>query len=170
LQQITRLIYETLGHDHILLLLIDESSNTVELVHASGAAGEQLLGQGFREQVGGKGIIGWVAGGGQIWISNDVTRDPYYQYHSLLPHTAAEVALPLKMGERIIDVLDVQSERPHAFDTDDVFLLQIVADQIASALEHSRLFALPIITSANRCVARRWRLRSIRKTACFWRM
>jgi GAF domain-containing protein len=57
LRQITRLIYETLGHDHILLLLIDESHNTVELVHASGAAGEQLLGQGFHEQVGGKGIV-----------------------------------------------------------------------------------------------------------------
>ena len=141
LRQITRLIYETLGHDHILLLLIDEPGSTVELVHASGPAGERLLGQGFREQVGGKGIVGWVAGSGQIWISNDVTRDPHYQYHGLLPHTAAEVALPLKMGERIIGVLDVQSEQPHAFDTDDVFLLQIVADQIASALEHSRLFA-----------------------------
>jgi GAF domain-containing protein len=79
LRQITRLIYETLDHDHILLLLIDASSDTVELVHANGPAGEQLLSLGFREPVGGKGIIGWVAGSGRIWISNDVTRDPRYR-------------------------------------------------------------------------------------------
>ncbi len=37
-------------------------------------------------------------------------------------------------------MLDVRSEHPRVFDPDDVFLLQIVADQIASALEHVRLF------------------------------
>jgi GAF domain-containing protein len=68
-----------------------------------------------------------------------VASDPHYQYHALLPRTSAEIALPLKVGERIIGVLDVRSEHPRVFDPDDVFLLQIVADQIASALEHVRL-------------------------------
>lgn len=140
LEQIAQLIYETLGHGHVQLLLIDESHTSVDLIHASGLAGAQLLRQGFSEQVGGRGIIGWVARSGQIWLSNDVASDPHYQYHALLPRTSAEIALPLKVGERIIGVLDVQSEHPRVFDPDDVFLLQIVADQIASALEHVRLF------------------------------
>lgn len=140
LEQITGLIYQTLGHDHIQLLLIDDARGTVDLVHASGPAGQRLLREGFSEQVGGKGIIGWVAGSGQIWISNDTATDPHFQPHRFLPDTGAEIALPLKIGERIIGVLDIQSEHPRVFDADDVFLLQIVADQIASALEQGRLF------------------------------
>ena len=141
LEQITRLIHETLGHDHIQLLLLDDSSSSVDLVYASGPVAGQLLSQGFSETVGGRGIIGWVAGSGQVWMSNDVAHDPHYLYHTLLPRTKAEIALPLKVGDRIIGVLDVQSEHPRSFDSDDVFLLQIVADQTASALEHVRLFA-----------------------------
>jgi signal transduction histidine kinase len=140
LQQITDLVYQTLGHDHIQLLLVDDARGTVDLVQASGPAGEQLRREGFSEQVGGKGIIGWVAGSGQIWISNDTASDPRFQPHWILADTGAEIALPLKVGERIIGVLDIQSEHPRVFDADDVFLLQIVADQIASALEQGRLF------------------------------
>jgi signal transduction histidine kinase len=141
LEQVTHLVHETLGHDHIQLLLIDEARGTVDLVYASGPAGAQLLREGFSEPVGGKGIIGWVAGSGQAWVSNDVASDPRFQYHWMLPRTDAEIALPLKAGERTIGVLDVQSQHPRVFDADDVFLLQIVADQIAAALEHARLFA-----------------------------
>lgn len=140
-QQITRMICEALGYDHTQLLLINERSRAIELVHASGPAGAQLLRQGFREAVGGKGIIGWVARNGRIWVCNDVQQDPHYEYHHLLPHTAAEIALPLRVGERVIGVLDVQSARTNAFDDDDIFLLQILADQIAPALENARLFA-----------------------------
>jgi signal transduction histidine kinase len=139
--QITHVIHESLGYDTIQLLLVDQQTGLVELAHASGVAGEPLLRQGFSEPVGGRGIIGWVAGSGQIWISDDVTRDPHYIYHRLMPHTAAEIALPLRVGERIIGVLDVQSERAGEFDADDIFLLQTVADQIAPALEYNRLFA-----------------------------
>jgi signal transduction histidine kinase len=140
LEQIADLIYQTLGHDHVQLLLIDDARGTIDLVHASGPAGERMRREGFSEQVGGKGIIGWVAGRGQIWISNDITTDPHFQPHWILPDTGAEIALPLRVGERIIGVLDIQSEHPRVFDADDVFLLQIVADQIASALEQGRLF------------------------------
>ena len=139
--QITHVIHESLGYDTIQLLLVDQQTSLIELAHASGAAGELLLRQGFSELVGGRGIIGWVAGSGQIWISDDVTRDPHYVYHRLMPHTAAEIALPLRVGERIIGVLDVQSDRAGAFDAEDIFLLQTVADQIAPALEYNRLFA-----------------------------
>jgi signal transduction histidine kinase len=139
--QITRVIRESLGFDHTQLLLIEPAGATARLAHASGLVGELLLRQGYAEQVGGDGIIGWVAGSGQPWICNDVAQDPHYKVHTLLPNTASEAALPLKIGERVIGVLDVQADRPGAFDEDDVLLLQILADQIAPALEHARLFA-----------------------------
>lgn len=139
--QITSAIYTALGYDHIQLLLADPARGDIALAHASGPFGARLLAQGFREQIGGPGIIGWVAQHGQIWRSDDVQRDARFMSHALLPNTAAEIALPLKLGERVIGVLDVQSDRAHGFDDEDVFLLQTVADQIAPALEHHRLLA-----------------------------
>lgn len=140
--QITRVIHDALGYAHIQLLLVNRERSVVELVHASGDFSKGLISEGFQEPIGGRGIIGWVARTGKIWASADVRCDPHFASHALLPNTAAEVAVPLRIGERIIGVLDVQSDVPDSFDKDDVFLLQTIADQIAAALEQNRLFAI----------------------------
>jgi signal transduction histidine kinase len=139
---VTKVVHDALGYSHIQLLLANAERQTVELVHASGDFSKKLISQGFSEPIGGRGIIGWVARTGQIWASADVTRDPHFASHPLLPNTAAEVAVPLRIGERIIGVLDVQSDVADSFDKEDMFLLQTIADQIAPALEQNRLFAI----------------------------
>jgi GAF domain-containing protein len=70
------------------------------------------------------------------------------------------MALPLKVGERVIGVLDVQSTEPAAFTEEDVTVLQIMADQIALAIENARLLLeaqdrLREVTSLTREYARR---------------
>jgi GAF domain-containing protein len=50
------------------------------------------------------------------------------------------LALPLKVRDRTVGVLDVQSEKPGAFTDNDTNTLSILADQIAIALENARLF------------------------------
>jgi GAF domain-containing protein len=57
-----------------------------------------------------------------------------------LPETHSELALPLRIGERIIGALDVQSEQPAAFGEDDVELLSIVANQVVIAIQNARRF------------------------------
>ncbi|WEK50855.1 MAG: GAF domain-containing sensor histidine kinase [Candidatus Kaistia colombiensis] len=138
--EITRLIHQSLGYEHIQLLLVEPDTRSVVLAHASGSFAELLLGAGFREPTG-FGIIGRVAETGQPWISPDVTTDTHFVSHPLLPHTASELALPLRLGQRVIGVLDIQSDRRDAFRRDDVILLQTIADQIAPAIEQHRLFA-----------------------------
>ncbi len=54
----------------------------------------------------------------------------------------SEVALPLRLGERTLGVLDVQSTNREALDQDDVSVLQNVANQITIALENARAYAL----------------------------
>jgi GAF domain-containing protein len=49
------------------------------------------------------------------------------------------MALPLKVENNIIGVLDVQSEQPQAFNEDDVAIMQVMADQLATAIERTRL-------------------------------
>ncbi len=55
--------------------------------------------------------------------------------------TRSEMALPLKIGNRVIGVLDVQSRQANAFNQDDLETLQVLADQIALAIENARLLA-----------------------------
>jgi GAF domain-containing protein len=57
----------------------------------------------------------------------------------LLPETRSEMALPLRIGRRIIGALDVQSREETAFDDEDVSILQTIADQLVVAIENARL-------------------------------
>lgn len=139
-EEITRLIHRSLGYQHIQLLLTDETTQRIELEHVTGPYAEAMLEAGFSEPIG-RGIVGRVAQTGQLWMSQDVTRDAHFVSNALLPSTASELALPLRLGQRVIGVLDIQSDQPHAFRRDDVILLQTIADQIAPAIEQHRLFA-----------------------------
>jgi sigma-B regulation protein RsbU (phosphoserine phosphatase) len=82
-----------------------------------------------------------VAGNREQLIVNDTTRDATYYPNPLLPHTRAEAALPLRVGDRIVGVLDVQSISPYAFSTDNLRTLQILADQLGIAVVNTELFA-----------------------------
>ncbi len=140
LAAVVRLIQEKLGYDHVHLFLVDGHSNEIALRECSGHADESLKTLGLRLKIGEQGITGWVAGAGQPLLCNDVRQDPRYHPHELLPETRAELAIPLRMGEVVVGVLDVQSEQLGAFHDDDVTVLQILADQVAIAIENAHLF------------------------------
>ncbi len=49
--------------------------------------------------------------------------------------------MPIKVGQRVIGVLDIYSDEPDAFDDGDLFVAQSLAEQLAVGLENARLFA-----------------------------
>jgi sigma-B regulation protein RsbU (phosphoserine phosphatase) len=51
------------------------------------------------------------------------------------------VALPLKVGQRILGALDVQSAQAYSFGDEDISVLRILSDQMAVAVINSELFA-----------------------------
>ena len=73
-------------------------------------------------------------------VVNDTTRgDVPHQFNPLLPQTRAEIALPLLSGERILGALDVQSIQSNSFQADELRTFEILADQIAVAIQNVRL-------------------------------
>ena len=58
-----------------------------------------------------------------------------------MPDTRSEAAVPLKVGERILGVLDVQSTQAYAFPEEVLQTLNILADQLAIAVVNTELFA-----------------------------
>ena len=88
----------------------------------------------------GTGLIGHAARDGQQIAATDVRQEPRYRHHETLPETRSEIALPLQIEERVLGVLDVQSDQPDAFDETDLLVLGALADQIAIAVEDARLY------------------------------
>lgn len=78
---------------------------------------------------------------GQQYLANDVSSDPYYLAFENLPATQSELAFPLRVGPETIGVLDIQSDQVAAFDLDDRTVLQMLANQIAIAINNARLYS-----------------------------
>ncbi len=89
----------------------------------------------------GQGIIGNVAQLGEEIVANDVSAEPRYCYEDALPETRSEVALPLKIENRVLGVLDVQSNQPNDFQETDMLVLRALAHNISIAVEDARLYS-----------------------------
>ena len=137
---ISRLVSERFGFYHTGIFLLDNTNQFVVLRAASSEGGQKMLEREHRLEVGGSGIVGYVAKTGTPRISLDVGQDAVFFNNPDLPGTRSEMALPLKVKNRTVGVLDVQSEKPGAFTEYDINTLSILADQVAIAIENARLF------------------------------
>ncbi|NOH03106.1 MAG: GAF domain-containing protein [Chloroflexi bacterium] len=81
--------------------------------------------------MGGAGIVGYVALTGRPRIALDTSADVVFFNNPDLPETRSEISLPLKYGNTVVGVLDVQSLHPSAFSNDDADTLSALANQIA---------------------------------------
>jgi len=135
------LIRERFGFYHSSVFLMDEERKFALLRESTGEAGRQMKARGHKLGVGSQSIVGWVTQNARARVSDDVTADPMHQANPLLPATRAELGIPLRIGETVIGALDVQSTTPYAFTADDITILQVIADQIAIAVENARLFS-----------------------------
>ncbi|MBV8812173.1 MAG: GAF domain-containing protein, partial [Acidobacteriaceae bacterium] len=86
----------------------------------------------------GKGITGAAAQSRQAIRVADVTQDPrYIASHSDI---RSEVAVPLILRDRMIGVIDLESEKLGFFTDDHVRALTLLAPQISTSVENARLY------------------------------
>jgi GAF domain-containing protein len=136
----TRLVSEQFGFYHTGIFLLDESNDFAVLKAANSTGGRQMLDRGHRLHLDQHSIVGYVALRGDPRIALDVGADAVYFNNPDLPGTRSEMALPLRAGGRVIGVLDVQSTETNAFTEEDISVLSTLADQIAVAIENTRLY------------------------------
>jgi len=141
LQKAVDLVRSRFSFYHASIFLKDLPGEYVVIREATGEAGVQMKRSGHKLGVGSKSVVGFVAGRGEPLIVNDTARDATYYQNPLLPETRSEAALPLKVGDRIVGVMDVQSNSAYAFSEENLRTLQILADQLAIAVVNSELFA-----------------------------
>lgn len=139
LDNVTQLISAHFGFYHVGIFLLDEEKRFAVLLAANSPGGQRMLARRHRLAVGQTGVVGRVAQAGEPRIALDVGEDRDYFDNPDLPETHSEMALPLIVQDEIIGVLDVQSKVVGAFTPEDTEVLQIMADQIALAIENARL-------------------------------
>ncbi len=141
-QEISRLIQQTFNYYYVAVFLIHKKTGRLHFKASAGSDEserpefEQLSHPGFAL---GEHIIGHVAQTGMELVANNVADEPRYQAVDSLAATKAEVVLPLKVEMRIFGVLDIQSDVKNAFGEDDLLVLRALADNIAIAIESTRL-------------------------------
>ncbi len=122
-------------HAHVYTL---EEENLV-MQEGTGEAGRQMKKAGHQialttEQ----SLVARVARSGQPVLVPDVSQEPGWLPNPLLPETKAELALPVKLGDEILGVLDVQSDTLGGLSEEDQLLLAGLCGQIAVAIDSRR--------------------------------
>jgi signal transduction histidine kinase len=118
----------------------DENGKTWAVLKAGrGEIGRKLVELGYKLEVGSLSMIGTAISSGDARIALIVDEDEIQQPSPLLPKTRSEMALPLIINNKAIGALTVQSEEVAAFSEEDISSLQMMADQLAAAINNAHL-------------------------------
>jgi len=140
LYTLTELISRQFGFYHVGIFLIDDQREFAVLSAANSEGGKRMLAREHKLGLGQSGIVGYVSATGKPRIALDVGADAAYFNNPELPATRSEMALPLRVIDHIIGVLDIQSKAANAFTEDDVDVLSTLADQVSVAIQNARSY------------------------------
>jgi sigma-B regulation protein RsbU (phosphoserine phosphatase) len=138
LDEVLDVFDEHFGYKSVRVFLLNENRLVFQAGIGQGTIGQSI--EGLSYPLEGPGLIARVGRTRQALLADDVRQQPDYVPGPGLAATRAEMAAPMKMGSRLMGVLDVQSERPGAFGPEDARILQTLADTLAVAVRNVRLF------------------------------
>jgi diguanylate cyclase (GGDEF)-like protein/PAS domain S-box-containing protein len=141
LPHVAKTVQQSFGYYHVDIFLVEPGTGYAVFKASNDPIAERIWKeQSLRFKIGEEGMVGWVAHTGEPLLANDVSQEPHYSPDELLPETKSELVVPLKVEERVVGVLDVNSDKLDAFDENDIFVLQTLAGQISIAIENARLY------------------------------
>jgi serine phosphatase RsbU (regulator of sigma subunit)/putative methionine-R-sulfoxide reductase with GAF domain len=140
-RRITDLIQRAFQYYYVCIFTLDLGSQKLRFRSSASAPRKgRRKAQGTLEVELGQGLIGQAAQSGEMIIVEDVEVDKRYRFIPSLPETKSEVVLPLKIENRVLGVMDVQSDQLHAFHPNDLLILDTLAANIARAVEGAHLY------------------------------
>ena len=142
LERIVNLLKARFNFYHVSVFLIDDAGKFAVIRELSGEAGRLMKERGHKLAIGSQSVIGVATATGKTQVIADVSQSPSYYPNPLLPETRAEIGIPLKSGDTVFGALDIQYNQEHAFSAGDVSVLQILADQIAVAIQNANAYEL----------------------------
>jgi sigma-B regulation protein RsbU (phosphoserine phosphatase) len=128
------LVRAVIDYKIFAILLLNERTNDLRMRFQIGHTPEV---ERLRIRVG-KGVVGRAAEYRESVLLQDVTQDD--NYISANPDVRSELAVPLIVKNRVIGVIDLQSEQVGYFQPEHRRLLELTASRVAQAIENARLY------------------------------
>jgi len=129
--KIVQFIRDLLHFDNFEIRLVDHNTNRLELVIAHGIT-PLKIGEVIYAEEQGNGISGHVAATGNSYICPNVAKDPLYREG--LDNAASSLTVPLRLHDKIIGVLNVESNTTNAFNENDLLFAELFGRYIAMAM------------------------------------
>lgn len=142
LSEILSLIRDQFGYTFTGIWMLDKDSNMIMLRTGHYGTPNPVSEPGYAiPQTTTQSIIAHAYRTGIRYLSSDTRCDPHFMPVEELPGIRSELALPLRFGDTLLGILDIQSTMKGAFLQEDITALQLLADQIAVAIRNARLYA-----------------------------
>ncbi|MBE7435284.1 MAG: GAF domain-containing protein [Anaerolineales bacterium] len=138
-QRTVDIICDEFGFYYAGVFLVDDARQYAVLRAGRGEAGRAMLREGHKLAIGGNSMIGASIANKKGRIALDVGEEAVFFENPHLPNTRSEMALPLVIADEVIGALTVQSTEEAAFHEEDIDALQTMADQLAVAIQNSKL-------------------------------
>ncbi len=139
-QQVVELVRNKFSLYYAGLFMVDETGSWAVLHAGTGTAGQTMLNQGHRLEIGNTSMVGWCIQNRQPRIALDVGEDAVRFNNPNLPETRSELAMPLISRGHVLGALTIQSSQASAFSKEDIATFQTMADQLANAILNARLY------------------------------
>jgi signal transduction histidine kinase len=141
LTQVVQFIQASFNYYFVGVWLVAAHQEVVTLQAGTARTGGGV--QGLQIPMSATSLVVGVCLSGKYRLVNDVTQaSDYMPLAEVLPHTRAELVLPLHVGDHVLGALDIQSDQTSSFSYDDRVVLQILGDQIAVAIRNAQLYEL----------------------------
>ncbi len=143
-QEIIRILEETLDYEYGAVLLLEQDTGSlIPFALSDQGHGSEFIQQDkayiSSHQVRlGVGITGWVVEHGESARVGDVQQDP--RYYGIRSDIHSELCVPLRIGDKVLGAVNVETGQLDAYSENDQRVLEIVASQIAVAIVNARLF------------------------------
>lgn len=141
-KRVTKLIQKTFNFYYVAIFTMESNSNGLHFRSSAVAPrkGKKKASIALEVETG-QGLIGEAARTGETIVCDNVQSDPRFRFIDSLPETKSEVVIPLKLEDRVLGVLDVQSDQPSAFHPNDLLILHALADNVTRAVDGARLYS-----------------------------
>jgi ligand-binding sensor domain-containing protein/signal transduction histidine kinase len=134
--ELVDLVQETFGYYMVEIGLIEGD----DIVFKAGSGGPWNSDfESFKLKVGQEGISGTVAATGEAIMVRDVREEPRY-LQKAATKTLSELVVPMKAKDKVIGVINIESDECCSFDDSDLVVFQSLADQAAIAIENAHLY------------------------------
>ncbi len=141
LHQVVSLTKERFDYYHVHIYLLNEAKDKLMMAEGYGQAGAEMKRKGHQIALDApKSLVARAARSGEVVHEDNVREVPDWLPNPLLPATYSEMAVPIVTEEKVVGVLDVQSDQVAGLDERDANLLHSLANQVAVALTNARLF------------------------------